>query len=483
MSLKAEAISGAKWTTASTVAVSAIQLLQLVVVARVLSPSDFGIMAMAMAALGFAQIFTDAGISSAIIHRQTSSRQELSSLHWLNVFAGVIVFCLALLATPLLVSFFGDARLGFLFPCTALVFLIAPFGLQPQLLLQRDLQFKRLALVEASSAVVGAGVAIASAYAGYGVYALAFGQLAVASFTTIVVTAMTWRDWRPMAWYRTEDVRPYLRFGVFQLGDRAVNYLVARADQIVIGATVGAYGLGIYNFAWNLAIMPVTRINPILTRIAFPVFAKVQQENERLKRGYLLLVWLLAMVNAPILLGGAAAAGTLVPLFFGQQWAAAIPILQILAVVGLSRAILNPIGSLVLAKGRPDLAFKLNVCFLFLQIPAVYAGARIGGLEGVAWTVLILQLADLTTVYLVLMRPLVGPCLGEYVRSLAVPLATAHGMAMIVVLVPRLVHAPPVLTLAAQVGAGAAFYLLANIALQGLRLRTALGDLLVSRSS
>jgi O-antigen/teichoic acid export membrane protein len=228
--------------------------------------------------------------------------------------------------------------------------------------------------------------------------------------------------------------------------------------------------------------MPVTRINPILTRIAFPVFAKVQLENERLKRGYLLLVWLLAMVNAPILLGGAAAANTLVPIFFGQQWASAVPILQILAVVGLSRAILNPIGSLVLAKGRPDLAFKLNVCFLFVQIPAVYAGARIGGLDGVAWTVLILQLADLITVYLVLMRPLVGPCLGEYVRSLAVPLTTALCMAIIVVLVPLLVRAPPLITLSVQIAAGAAFYLLANIALQRPKLRAALGDLLVSRS-
>jgi O-antigen/teichoic acid export membrane protein len=482
MSLKAAAISGAKWTTASTVAVSSIQLLQLVVLARVLSPSDFGIMAMAMAALGFAQIFTDAGISNAIIHRQTNSRQELSSLYWLNVFAGVIVFCLALVATPLLVSFFGDTRLGLLFPCTALVFLIAPFGLQPQLLLQRDLQFKRLALIEASSAAVGAAVAIASAYAGYGVYALVFAQLAGTLFTAIVVTAVTWRESRPLARYRTADVRPYLRFGVFQLGDRAVNYLVARADQIVIGSVVGAYGLGLYNFAWNLAIMPVNRINPILTRIAFPVFAKVQQENERLKRGYLLLVWLLAMVNAPILLGGAAAAGMLVPLFFGPQWASAVPILQILAVVGLSRALLNPIGSLVLAKGRPDLAFRLNVCFLFLQIPAVYLGARIGGIESVAWTVLILQLADMTTVYLVLMRPLLGPCLSEYVRSLAVPLATAFTMAIIVAFVPLMVRASPLITLGAQVVAGVAFYLIANVALQGLRLRAALCDLRLSRS-
>jgi O-antigen/teichoic acid export membrane protein len=162
--------------------------------------------------------------------------------------------------------------------------------------------------------------------------------------------------------------------------------------------------------------------------------------------------------------------------------AAAVPILQILAVVGLSRALLNPIGSLVLAKGRPDLAFRLNVCFLFLQIPAVYLGARIGGIESVAWTVLILQLADMTTVYLVLMRPLLGPCLSEYVRSLAVPLATAFTMAIIVAFVPLMVRASPLITLGAQVVAGVAFYLIANVALQGLRLRAALCDLRLSRS-
>src|SRR5437899_6472229 len=117
-------------------------------------------MAMAMAALGFAQIFADAGISSAIIHRQKSSRQELSSLYSLNVFAGTIVLGLTILATPLIVSFFGDPRLELLLPCTALLFLIAPFGQQFQLLLQRDLKFRILAIVELSSAIVGAIVAV-----------------------------------------------------------------------------------------------------------------------------------------------------------------------------------------------------------------------------------------------------------------------------------------------------------------------------------
>src|SRR5712664_863135 len=326
MSLKAEAISGAKWTTASSVAVAAIQFVQLVVVARVLSPGDFGLMAMVMAVLGFAQIFTDVGVGSAVIHRQNNSHQELSSLYWLNVFAGAAVFLLTVAATPLVVAFFDEPRLATLLPATALLFLIAPFGQLFQLLLQKELKFRDLALVEFLSAIAGAVVAIGCALEGLGVYSLVFGQLGTACFTTVSVALIVWRDWWPGVLFHTFDIRLYLPFGLFQLGNRGVNFLVARVDQIIIGAILGATTLGNYNFAWNLAIMPVTRINPILTRIAFPLFAKVQLENARLKRGYLMLVWLLTATNGPILVGGAAVADTLVPLAFGPQWVPMVPV-------------------------------------------------------------------------------------------------------------------------------------------------------------
>jgi lipopolysaccharide exporter len=477
MSLKAEAISGAKWTTASSVAVAAIQFVQLIVVARILSPGDFGLMAMVMAVLGFAQIFTDMGVGSAVIHRQDNSVRELSSLYWLNVFAGAAVFLLTVAATPLVMAFFDEPRLATLLPATALVFLIAAFGLLFQLLLQKDLKFRDLALVESLSAVAGAVVTIGSAFAGFGVYSLVFGQLGATCLTTISVVTIGWRDWRPMLWFHIVDIRPYLRFGLFQLGDRTVNFLVARADQIIIGAILGVTTLGIYNFAWNLAIMPVTRINPILTRVAFPVFAKVQLENERLKRGYMLLVWLLMTTNGPILAGGAAAAATLVPVVFGPQWVPAVPVLQVLAFVGLSRSIVNPIGSLVFAKGRPDLAFKLNVCFLVVQIPAVYLGARMGGIAGVAWTVLVLQVADVTSAYVFLLRPLVGPCLREYATNVAIPLATSICMAILVLLVPLLVRESLPLVLAVQIAVGAIFYVTASLALQRAKLNPLLLDL------
>ena len=482
MSLKAEAISGAKWTTASSLAVAAIQFGQLIVVARILSPSDFGLMAMVMAVIGFAQIFTDVGVSSAVIHRQSNTQLELSSLYWLNVFAGAAVFLLTIAATPVVVAFFDEPRLEVLLPCVALLFLITPFGQLFQLLLQKELRFRNLALVEFLSAIVGAVVAVGCAYEGLGVYSLAFAQLCMASFATVSVVMIVWREWRPTFLFRPAAIRPYIRFGLFQLGDRGLNFLAARADQIIIGAVLGSATLGIYNFAWNLAIMPVTRISPILTRIAFPVFAKVQLENERLKRGYLLMVGLLTTTNAPILVGGAAVASTLVPLALGPKWIAVVPVLQVLAFVGLLRSIGNPIGSLLLAKGRPDLAFRFNVCVLLLQIPAVYLGALIGGVAGVAWTVLVLQLAVEAASYIFLLRPLIGPCLREYASCIALPLATSIGMAAFVFLVPLLVHGSLPFVVAIQIAVGAVFYVIATLLLQRMKLHPVLDGLLPTKS-
>ena len=159
-----------------------------------------------------------------------------------------------------------------------------------------------------------------------------------------------------------------------------------------------------------------------------------------------------------------------------------VPTLQVLAIVGLSRSIVNPVGSLVLAKGRPDLAFKLNLCFVFLQLPAVYLGATLGGLAGVAWTVLALQVVDVASAYIFLIRPLIGPCLREYATSIAVPLATSIAMATLVLMVPLLVPAPALLTLAIQIAVGVVFYAVATFSLQRSKLEPFLGDLLPTKS-
>jgi len=182
MSLKQRAITGVKWTTISTMLVSSFQLIQLAILARLLGPSAFGLIGMVMVVVGFANAFADMGISNAIIHRQDTTKQQLSSLYWLNIFAGIVVCCIVVLASPLIVEFFQEPQLQNLLIFTSAVFLITPIGQQFQMLLQKELSFDKLAKIEVTSSFFGTVIAIIMAFLGFGALSLVLGQLGSAGF-------------------------------------------------------------------------------------------------------------------------------------------------------------------------------------------------------------------------------------------------------------------------------------------------------------
>src|SRR2546425_4957634 len=287
MSLKASAVSGAKWTTLSTLVHTGLQFAQLAILARFLSPEDFGLMAMLMVVIGFAQSYADMGVSNAIIHRQDVTPDQLSSLYWLNLFAGGAVFVVLFLATPLVTAFDRESRLTALMHWSILVFLITPVGQQFQILLQKELRFKALALCEIVSRFLGFLIAVVTAWRGAGVYALIWGALASAAGLSLGLLVAGGPLHRPRLRFCVADTRGFLGFGAYQMGERSINYFNNNLDKLILGRLLGADALGYYNLAWNLVIQPVARINPILTRIAFPVFARLQNQPEALRNGYL----------------------------------------------------------------------------------------------------------------------------------------------------------------------------------------------------
>lgn len=428
MSLKKSAASGVKWTTVSSITTTALQFIQLAVLARLLSPEDFGLMAMVAVVIGFAAAYADMGISAAIIHRQDATREQLSSLYWLNLLAGLLVYLVVLAMTPAIVALYGEPRISRLMSWITLTFLITPLGTQFQLLLQKHLRFRRLALIEISAALVGASVAVVTARFGQGVFALIWGTLSSNATSTVLLLIVGLREWRPQWHFRSADLKGYLSFGCYQMGERSVNYFNSTLDQLLIGSLLGAQALGYYKLAWSLAIQPIGRINSILTRVAFPLFARIQNEPERLQKGFLLVLRMLSTVNAPLLLGLAAVAPVLIPVVFGTQWLPAVPLVQMLAFVTLLRSAGNPVGSLLLAKGRADLGFKWNGLLLVTQLPGVYLGAYLGDALGVAISLVILQLIYSVFNYLILIRTLIGPCLREYLLSMLPSLGLASVM-------------------------------------------------------
>src|SRR5262245_49580343 len=204
----------------------------------------------------------------------------------------------------------------------------------------------------------------------------------------------------------------------------------------------------------------MSKINPVLTKVAFPVFSKVQDDAGRLKTGYMKLLGTLTAINAPLLIGLAAVAPWAVPTIFGPKWSKSILLVQLLSLVTLLRSINNPAGSLLYAKGRVGLAFLWHILTLLCIMPVVYVASRVGTVESVALGILLFQVALVVLMYILLIQSLLGKCAREYAQAILKPIALASVMGLAVLALPKLLDTLPVEPLFAfQVILGGLVYL------------------------
>jgi O-antigen/teichoic acid export membrane protein len=354
------------------------QVAQLFILGRLLTPDDFGLMTMVMVVILMGQAVADAGISNAIIHYQDATREELSSLYWLNVLAGALVCAVVWASIPALVGLWDEPRLTGLIRWSTLALFITPFGLQFQVLLEKALRFRRVAAVEAVGAVASLVVGIATALGGEGVYSLVWALIAYAALRTLLLVVSGVQSWRPQARFVWRDCTRFLRFGVYQMGDRVLNQFSAQMDKLMIGALIGTRPLGFYSVSHNLALRPFMTINPTVTRVAFPVFSRVQSENDRLSKGFLHVIELIAAIMIPVYVALIVLAGPIIRVGPGPQWEASVPLLKILAWAGLVLSLGNPMGSLILSKGRAGMSFAVNVIRLVLDAVVIWITAPMG---------------------------------------------------------------------------------------------------------
>jgi O-antigen/teichoic acid export membrane protein len=422
-----------------------------------LAPQDFGLMALVVAIIAFAQIFSDMGVSNAIIHYQVISHEELSSLFWLNILAGSGIMVTIMLASPLFAWVYHEPRLQPVLICVSVSFLIAAVGQQLQVLAEKQLLFSALARLELASAAAGFAVAVAVAFSGGGVYALVAGMLVSAVVGTVAAWVLFAHGWRPLWRLRLGEVRRFLGFGAYMMGNNLLNSLNMQADLLVGGRTLSAGVLGSYSLPRDLCLRIGFVINPIVTRVGFPVMAKVQEERSVLKDFYLKTIRMTASVNFPIYSGLFIFAPELVRVLFGDQWLASVPLLRILALWGLVRSTGSPVGILLLAAGRADLSFRWNCAIQFLFLPVLWVGSH-HGVQGLACALLAFQLCMVVPLWFILVRPLCGAGVTEYFRQIVIPLALA-GLAVFVGFVVALPLTDPLSRCAAGISVGGVAYL------------------------
>lgn len=365
--------------------------MQTVILARLLLPSDFGIMAMASVAMNFATIMSNMGIGPAMIQKKDVTLRQMSSLYWLNIFLGCAVALGLILLSPVVSAFFKQPILLRIIPIVSLSLFIGPIGKLFYSYLQKELYFKTMTICEIGSSLTGLAVAVVAALLKQGVYALVWGGLAAAAARSLLSVILCWQHWRPILYFDSKEVRGFLHFGIFNSAENFVNFLSANIDYLVVGRVLGAQTLGVYRLAYELVVMPLTRINPILNRVAFPLFSKLQDDNDILRKGYTRSLAMLAHIVTPISVFLAVAAPQFVVVFFGAKWMDAAVIIRILSVMGVLKALANPAGSVINAKGRPDIGFYWNVFVAALNSIVFWYAAQRGILYVAgAWSCLII---------------------------------------------------------------------------------------------
>lgn len=367
MSLKKQAISGVKWNSLSKFTLVLLQLFQMLILARLLSPSEFGLFGMITVVIGFSKVFVDMGLSNAIIHAKELDDQKLSTLYWMNILMGMAIAALIFTISPLISNFYNEEKLTGLIKLMSITFLIIPLGQQFEVLMQKNLMFKFISIIEIFSFTLGVTISVALALCDYGVFSIVWGQLANSSFRVLLLCFFSPRTWYPKFLFKYKAVRNFMSFGLYQLGERSVNYLSNNIDYIFIGKFLGADALGLYTLAYQIVILPISKINPIITKVAFPIFSKIQDDVYRLREGYYSIATILSLIVFPMLLGLIALADNLVPVVFGEKWVEVIPVIQILGILGIIRTLGNPSSSVYLALGRADIGFKLNVTFALMN--------------------------------------------------------------------------------------------------------------------
>ena len=406
-----------------------LQFFQLAILARLLMPADFGLMAVVVALMAFLQIFADFGVSSAIIHHQEISREQLSSLYWLNVGSSIALAILIVLAGPWVSAYYVQPELQPLLTLSAITLVMGAAGQQLRVVAEKHLRFDVLAKVEVAGALTGFMFAVGIALAGGGIYALVGGAMANTAMLTVLLWIYISDGWRPMIVFRIQEVRHFLNFGAFMIGNNLLNTFSYQIDVLLGTKILGVQSIGTYSLAKEFSIGISRLFNPIITRVGTPMMAKAQGDAALMKKVYLQTMRMTASVNFPIYIAMGVFAPEVVNLVFGHKWSDAIPLLQVFAAWGLFRSTANPVGSLLIARGRADLSFKWNLAIFFVVPPVVWVGS-LWGANGLAVSSLGLMVAIFIPNWYFLVKPLCGAEFSEYCQQFFPPLLASIVAAM-----------------------------------------------------
>lgn len=366
--LKWQALKSLKWSFLGEIATRAIQPIPVLILARLLSPEDFGLVGVAMTLIGLSQIFQDFGLGKAIIQRETDIEETSNIVFWSNLLLGALVSLVIILIAPTIAVLFNESRLTNVLRVLSFQIIFTSLTTVHQALFQRNFLFKHLSLIRLSSGIVPGVVSIPMAYLGYGVWALVAGTMVGSIFQTFIFWYLTF--WKPRLSYDLKLAREIYGFSIWVFLEALLSWLILWGDSIALGYFLGVKELGIYRLGVTLTMYIFGLVfNPILP-VAYSTFSRLQSQPLNLKHYLLRLTRLIAFVSLPMGAIVVVLASSLTTIVFGEKWTGLETVIAILAVkesigwlVGISPEIYR-------AMGRPDVNTKMLIATAAYYIPA-----------------------------------------------------------------------------------------------------------------
>jgi O-antigen/teichoic acid export membrane protein len=458
--LKARIVRGGMWLGASAVFTQLLSVARSIIFARLLAPDDFGLFALAGIVIGAVETLSRPGVHQALIARQSAIDEAGPTALSLLAMRGLLLAAAIAAVAPWVADFYDTAELTPILHCLALTFVFAGFNNVSTIAIHRELDFRRLAYISQSTAILSTLTTIVLAYFLRNVWALVIGQVASSAFNTLL--SYVFVRGRLQFQLKAGVARQLLGYGKFITASSVVIFAAARLDSAVIGKLLGTEQLGYYSLAFTIAGIATLSLSRIASDVMFPAFSKLQTDHPALRHAYLRTLSMTMHLVLPAAVGLVVIAEPFLQVIYGGKWLPAAVLLKILAIFGVFRALFSFTGYLFEGIGMPHLAFVLGTIRLLAVALLIVPMTEVLGTAGAAISVTI---GGAVCWYgsLVYLRQVLGLNLSDVARSLWRPSWTTAVMASAVVLLNHLVNPASLRALSVVVLVGAASYVGLNV--------------------
>lgn len=379
--IKGHSIRGGAVTVGAQAVKIILQTGSTAILARLLTPADFGLIAMVSVFTQFVNLFKDLGLSTATIQRKDITHQQVSTLFWVNITVSCLLILIVALISPLVALFYNEPRLTLVTIAIGGTFIFGGLIAQHTALMRRQMRFRSLAVIEIISMATGITAAVISAFFGLSYWSLVIMMVAKGIVNVILI----WKKspWRPSFPTRGSGVRPMLAFGGSLTGSNVLSYLTHNADNFIIGYALGSTSLGFYTKAYALITLPMSQFSAPLRTIMIPALSRLQTEPKRYRRFFLQVLAAISMIIMPLITFLVFSADEIVDILLGSQWKTVSITFRYLGPAAFLSAIGYAQGWLFISLGRAGVAFRWNM----LTAPLIIIGFIIGihwGINGVA---------------------------------------------------------------------------------------------------